>query len=143
MTDGEVVRRLRVLVALPEEARPVSITRLEQVAGMAHGEVYEVARRGTAQPNTFRRLSRALEFVENDQIRVRRRANKPSVITIADPKPPQETVMSVRLEADGLKVRTGFHNPRALPDRLLKGYSPRHGNQERVRLFRSRAIRGG
>lgn len=142
MTDEEVVRRLRVLVALPGEARPVSITRLEQIAGMAHGEVYEVAKRGTAQPNTFRRLSRALEFVENDQLVIRRRQGKPSIITISDPKPPQKAVMSIRIDGAGLRMQTGFENPRALPDRLLKGYSSRHVDQERVHLFRPRVIRG-
>lgn len=142
MEDAEIVRRLRVLVALNPEDRPISIGRLEQIAGMAKGEVYEVAKRGTAQPNTFRRLSRALEFVENDQIQVQRRQNKQSIITIGDPKPAQEAVMSVKLENGVPRVRTGFHNPRALPDRLLRGYSPRDGNQERIRVFGARRIRG-
>ncbi len=142
MTDEEVVRRLRVLIALNPGDRPISIGRLETIAGMAHGEVYEVAKRGTAMPNTFRRLSRALEFVENDQVIVRQRQNKPSIVTIGDPKPAQQSVMSVRLESDGLRVRTGFHNPRALPDRLLRGYSSDHGNPQRVRMLRARAFRG-
>ena len=117
MNEVEIVRRVRALVATPPDRRPISVDRVEQLAGLGNGVLYEIGKRGTMSAATRSRLARALVWVENDQVHVKRRANKPSLIRILDPKPPQEVLSSVQMTTKGPRVRFLAVNPRAFPHR--------------------------
>ena len=94
MKDQEIVRRLRALIKMAPKDRPISIDRLELVAGVSDNEVYEVARVGRMQEKTRVRLGRALTLVENDQVVVKRGNGNsfpptPPKVTVRAPQPPQ------------------------------------------------------
>ena len=121
MNDEEIVRRLRALIALPPKQRPISVERLEKVAGVADNEVYEVARVGRMQKKTRARLSRALTLVENDQLVIKRGQSNsfppvPASVTIRAPQPKQLNVQRVEFTAQGPKVRFVATNPRAFTE---------------------------
>lgn len=116
MDEKEVIRRLRALIATPPESRPIAIDRLGQLASLGKGEVYEIAKRGTMRSTTRMRLGRALTWVENDQVVIKRRVQKPSLVTIRPPQPP--TVVRTRIEMTKQGPRLLFvgKNPRTFPD---------------------------
>lgn len=121
MKDEEIVRRLRALIALPPKQRPISIDRLEKVAGVSDNEVYEVARVGRMQKKTSTRLGRALTLVEGDQLVIKRGQSNsfppvPAKVTIRPPQPKQVNVQRVEFTSRGPVVRFVATNPRAFPD---------------------------
>src|SRR5258708_11138879 len=121
MKDTEIVRRLRALIALPPKDRPISINKLELVAGVSDNEVYEVARVGRMQEKTRLRLSRALTLVENDQVVVKRGKghsfpHTPPTVTVRAPQPQQRNVQRVTFTSQGPKVEFVAKNPRAFAD---------------------------
>lgn len=117
-----MLRRLRALIALPEGERPISIGRLERLAGVSENEVYKVARRGTMIERTRLGLARALTLVENDQL-VYRQGNRKSIYKAerADrveqraPRPPQKNVSRLAFTSSGPRVVFDAVNPRAFP----------------------------
>jgi len=117
VNEEEIIRRVRALIATAPADRPMSVDRVEQLAGLANGVLYEIGKRGTMSAASRSRLARALVWVENDQVQVKRRANKPSLIRILDPKPPQEILSSVQMSAGGPRIRFLAVNPRAFPHR--------------------------
>jgi hypothetical protein len=102
---------------MPPGERYITIDRLESMASIANGVVYEIAKTGRMSTTSRTRLARILEWVENDQIRVKRRPNRPTLISIEDPKPPQETITTVAMTARGPRVQFRAINPRAMPHR--------------------------
>lgn len=116
LDDTEIVRRLKALLALPRGKRPITVDRLEEIAGVAQNTVYEVAKTGRMQKKTRVRLTRALELVENDQLVIKKRPNLPTLISLRDPKPPQVVVQRVEFTAKGPKVRLLAINPLAFPE---------------------------
>src|SRR2546430_14120828 len=75
--------------------RPISVNKLELVAGVSDNEVYEVARVGRMQEKTRLRLGRALTLIENDQVLVKRGNGNsfpptpPKATALAKAQPPQ------------------------------------------------------
>lgn len=122
MTPDEIRRRLRALIALPKDERPISIDRLEQVAGVSENAVYTVARGEAMQERTRVRLAKALLLVENDQV-VIRRGNRTSIepderrdrILTRAPRPPMQTHTRLAFTPAGPKVVFEAVNPRAFP----------------------------
>jgi hypothetical protein len=121
MTKDEIVRRLKALIAIAPKLRPISVDKLEHVAGIADNEVHKIAKRGTMQEKTRVRLERALLLVENDQLVFKRGVGTtfpptPAKMTIRDPKPPQVNVQRVEFTENGPRIRFVATNPRAFPD---------------------------
>ena len=122
MKADEVLRRIRAVIALPADERPISIDRLEQVAGVGDNEVYKVARAGTMQARTRMRLAKALTLVENDQL-VIMPGNRKSIypeerrdwILTRPPRPPMQTHARLAFTSGGPKVVFEAVNPRAFP----------------------------
>ena len=115
------MRRLRALIALAPKDRPISINKLELIAGVSDNEVYEVARVGRMQEKTRVRLSRALTLVENDQVVVKRGngnsfPHTPPKVTVRAPQPQQRNVQRVTFTSQGPKVEFVATNPRTFPD---------------------------
>lgn len=101
--------------------RPISINKLELVAGVSDNEVYEVARVGRMQEKTRVRLGRALSLVENDQVVVKRGNGNsfpptPPKVTVRAAQPPQVNVQRVTFGMGGPRVEFVATNPRAFPD---------------------------
>lgn len=122
MKASEIVRRARALLALAPDERPVSVQRLEKIAGVADDTLYDVARTGSMQAKTRVRLARAFTLVENDQIRIRQGnrksiypAERVDVVTLVSPRRPMETIMRLAFTKDGPKVRFEAVNPLAFP----------------------------
>lgn len=115
MDATEIVRRIRALLAMPESERPISVDRLESIAGISDGLVYKIAKSGVMQQKSIVRLSRALELVENDQIAVKMVHKKPSQVSIRSPKPPQINVQRVTFVNGRPKIEIIAINPRAFP----------------------------
>jgi hypothetical protein len=118
MTKEEIVRRLRALLATKPEERPIKVERLAHVAGLSLRGLRHIAAEGTMQDASRVRLARALTWVENDQVVVKKTPNRPTVVTIRPPQPPQENVLAVDLTKDGPKVRIKAVNPRTFPRRV-------------------------
>lgn len=121
MKDSEIVRRLRALIKMAPKDRPISIDKLELVAGVSDNEVYEVARVGRMQEKTRVRLGRALTLVENDQVVVKRGNGNsfpptPPKVTVRAAQPPQVNVQRVTFGVAGPRVEFVATNPRAFPD---------------------------
>lgn len=117
MTGPEIIERLRALKALPPDARPIPILQLEQLAGLARGTVEKILHgSGNLMEKTRVRLERALSWVENDQVRVRRGGyrNSANEYTIAAPNPPQVNVTTVKFTSRGPRISLTPYNPRAL-----------------------------
>lgn len=130
MDGPEIVRRLRVLQAMPAEERPISIYRLEYLAGITPNLIYKITKTGRIGVKTVARLSRALSFVENDQVVIERHraiagANPggsiAAKVTIRrELKPP--LVVVKRVTFNGARPRIEFipTNPLAFPDLTQK-----------------------
>lgn len=118
MKAEEVVRRLRELVNMAPGERPIPIERLAQVAGVHDQTIYGIAQSGSIGEISRKRLSQALTWVENDQVRVHKRPNRKTRVTIEDPRPPQESAYGIKLYPDApprLELRR--FNPRTFPRR--------------------------
>jgi len=121
MTAKEILRRIRALVAMHPSERPISLDRLEQLAGI-NGEVAHMLRgKGSMHERTRIRLSRALEWVENDQVVVGKVQGKrgggstSASVHLRAPQPPQVTVRQIQFTSSGPKVRFVALNPNAFP----------------------------
>lgn len=115
MNEAEITRRLRALIATPRESRYIPIDRLGQLAGLGKGEVYEIARRGTMRESTRLRLAQALTWVENDQVMVKKRPQKPTLITIREPRPPTVVTTRIEMTKQGPRLLFVGQNPRTFP----------------------------
>lgn len=118
MTDDEIVRRIRALLATPPEKRPFTVNRLERLAGLAKDHVPKIAKWGGMKPATARRLARALTLFENDQVVATRsfHRNKPDKITIRAPQPPIERRMGIVFTKHGPRIEKRVVNPNTFPD---------------------------
>ncbi len=117
MEQDEVIRRLRALLAIPPGQRPISIDMLERAAGISASEVYQIVKRSYMQAGTHRKLARALTLLENDQLVIKFRPNRPTEITVRAPQPPQRLVRVVEVTSKGVKIRTVAQNPNAFPSK--------------------------
>lgn len=131
MTAAEIVRRLNALLALPPKERPISVYYVEELAGLARGQVREIAKAGRMHERTRIRLERALTWVENDQVRIVKHhggpnGSRPSDVTIEAPRPPQVTVHIIQFSKQGPRVRSLALNPRAFDTPQTK--AKEHGN---------------
>lgn len=115
MNEKEVIRRLRALIRTTPNERPITVDRLESIAGISEGELYTIARRGSMRDSTRARLARALTWVENNQVVVRKHPNRPTEVAIVDPKPPQTIATRVEFTEGGPKVRFVALNPLTFP----------------------------
>ncbi len=69
MTPDEVLRRLKVLAAMPADERPISIYRLEKLAKVQARYIYVIVNHNDhLSCKVARRLARVLEAVENGQV---------------------------------------------------------------------------
>ncbi len=117
LTEAEIIRRLRALLAIRPGERPITIDQLEKVAGLSESELYTIARRGTMSAGTLRKLGRALILLENDQLVIKKRPNRPTEITVRAPQPPQRLVRVLEVTSKGVKIRTVAQNPNAFPSK--------------------------
>lgn len=120
MTEDEVIRRLRALIAMPAEYRPITLYRLERLAGIAINSVYKIAREGTIGKKNTARLGKAFELVENDQVVVKKNpkatgGSEAATVSIGPVKPPMVIIHRVRFTASGAKIEMIPVNPRAFP----------------------------
>ena len=122
MTAAEILRRLRALIAMEPKKRPVTIDRLERVAGVSDNTVYDICRNGTMQEKTRARMERALTLVENDQLVVKPRSGTAALFrtksseSVRAPQPPQVNVQRVTFTERGPRVVTTAVNPRTFPE---------------------------
>lgn len=119
MTDHEILRRLRVLLAMHPDDRPISINRLEQLVGVEDC-VYDAVRKKSFHAQTRIRLARALTLVENDQVVVNKKLHATPKFTIRPPRPPVKIVPVIHFTGAPPKIRFLAQNPNALPDPLIK-----------------------
>ena len=115
MTVDEILRRICALVAMPPSARPISIERLADIAGVSKRTIYDISFGEKIRKHTAVRLEKALVLLENDQIRFKIYRNKPSVVSIVDPHPPQVTIQRVTFQNGRPKVSFQAINPLAFP----------------------------
>ena len=136
MTAAEIVRRLRALVAMEPKKRPVTIDRLERVAGVSDNTVYDICRNGTMQEKTRARMERALTLVENDQLVVKPRSGTAALFrtksseSVRAPQPPQVNVKRVVFTENGPKIQIRPVNPLSFPvldAPTIKAKNPSHG----------------
>lgn len=115
---AEVIRRLRALVATAAADRLIPIERLAQVAGVHDETIYAIAKHWHIGSDViWRRLARALVWVENDQLMIHKRPNKPTRVTIREPQPPQENVTRVVMVKGKPRLEFQPVNPRTFPHR--------------------------
>lgn len=119
MTDHEILRRLRVLLSMHPDERPISVDRLEKLVGVDDC-VYDAMRRKGFHAQTRIRLARALTLVENDQVVAKRAGIKPFEITIRPPQPPVRIVPVIEFSGAPPKIRFLAQNPNAFPEPLVK-----------------------
>lgn len=117
LTEAEVIRRLRALLAMPPAERPISIDMLERAAGISASEIYPIAKRGSMMAGTLRKLGRALLLLENDQLVIHRHPNLKAEITVRAPQPPLRMVRVVEVTAKGPRLRLVAQNPNAFPSK--------------------------
>lgn len=126
MTSEEIFRRLRVLVDMDPDKRPIPLARLERLAKLWPRYIYKIVHHHERINESVRkRLSRALTLVENGQVVVDpqpRRDGKiknlfaEQPIRILDkPNPPQCIARRITFGDDGKpKVVSVVYNPAAL-----------------------------
>lgn len=120
MTDHEILRRLRVLLAMHPDERPISIDRLEKLVGVEDC-VYDAVRgKKSFHVQTRIRIARALTLVENDQVVAKKKHLGPYEFTIRPPQPPVKIVPVIQFTGAPPKIRFLAQNPNALPDPLIK-----------------------
>jgi len=118
LSADELVRRVRALLAMPPQKRPISLYYLEMLAGLSGGAAREIAKTGRMREESRIRLERAFTWIENNQVTIKKRpggpmGSRPAEVTIGPPKPPQVTVSVVRFTATGPKIRSVAFNPLA------------------------------
>lgn len=116
MDEAEIVRRLRALLEMAPDKRPISITQLEKIAGVADKTVYDICKIGRMQRKTKSRLEKALLLVENDQLVMKRDSDKRINVSIRDPQPKMVIMQRVEFTSTGPKVRSVAANPLSFPD---------------------------
>jgi hypothetical protein len=119
VTVTEILRRIRALSEMHPRERPIPLERVAQLAGMDDSQLLTMLRgKGGMHERTRIRLSRAFEWVENDQVVIGKMQGKrggggtPASVTIRPPQPPQVTVRRVRFTTFGPKIEFVALNPR-------------------------------
>lgn len=97
-------------------ARPISIGSLCKLAGLGPSAVYQITEQGTCRQSTVVRLARALTWIENDQVVIKRRGPLRAEVTIREPRPPQRTVTQIEMTKQGPRLRFVAQNPNVFPD---------------------------
>jgi hypothetical protein len=126
MDKEEILRRLRALLEMPVEDRPITIYRLERLAGLAKCSIYQIAKSGALGKRGCIRLKKALLILENNQLVVKKRqfiaGSKPggsekAEVSISDvKKPPFIMVKRVHFTANGPRIEFIPTNPNSFPD---------------------------
>jgi len=126
MTSDEILMRLRVLVEMPHDKRPISIAALERLAKVAPKYIYVmVHHHERINGSVRRRLSRALTLVENGQVQIepqmrnggknKNNFTKQEIRVLDSPNPPQCIARRITFGNDGKpKVVSFVFNPAAL-----------------------------
>jgi hypothetical protein len=121
LPKDEIKRRVCRLLQAKVEDRPAGVGMLHKLSGIAHHGLYEVAQGHDMRPERQRRLSRVLEFLENDQLpdpktlpggptKYKKIALKPKA------NPPCKPVMVLDLTSGVPRMRTEFVNPNTMPE---------------------------
>ena len=144
MSKEEIIRRLRVLEAIPYGERPVSFRRIAKLAGMSgqHGQLrgnHKAAFDENMRASTQARLSQALTWIENNQVGVKRKSD----LTIRAPAPRCEMRMRYRVTEKGFEVVKVAVNPLALPSvdfSRIRESNTAHGSHQRIPMPCSRSV---
>lgn len=122
MTNEEILRRLGALMEMKPGTRPVTLFTLGRLAGIKPSNLMAIVKeQRTMHEPTRIRLSRALQWVENDQVvKKQNRTRKRDLITIRPPQPPQKIISKVELSPAGPKMRFLALNPNQFPPMLKK-----------------------
>lgn len=120
MTGDEIKRRLRALVAMPDDERPIKVFQLERLAGLASCGIYKILRDDSElQVRTISKLERALTLVEENRVEYKRVRNgarwQKSELLLSPANPPCVAVSRVRFGPNGPKIERVAVNPRAFP----------------------------
>lgn len=99
MEIEEIVKRLRHLVDLPPDKRPISVHKLGRVAGVQDHVIYKIHKNGTMQPKTKVRMEKALTWLENG---------------MDEQQPKQVIVRRVTFTSKGPRISMVTRNPLAL-----------------------------
>jgi hypothetical protein len=119
------MRRLKVLVDMPAEDRPISIYRLEKLAKLYPRYIYVMVNHHERLcGKVARRLGRVLEAVENGQVvveaqpkvdgKVKNMFGTQTVRIVDKKNPPQKMARRIVFTAKGPKVVNVVFNPNAL-----------------------------
>lgn len=125
LSKEEILRRAKRLMELPPDERPVKHYTIMKVAGTGDARpLGTILKNQSMGPEMQRRLSRAFELVENDQIPDLGPTvpfqNKYKRLKLKREKnPPCEPVMILDVSRGTPRLVTEFHNPRALPETLF------------------------
>jgi len=126
MDKEEVMRRLKALLDMPVEDRPITVYRLEWLAGLSKCAIYQIVKTGVLGKKTISRLEKAFLIVENDQIVVKKRqfvsGSRPggsikAEVEISEvKKPPMVMVRRVHFTKSGIKTELVPTNPLSFPE---------------------------
>jgi len=114
LTNEEIHRRLKALMAQSAHERPFPAYRLATVAGIDEKQIRKMpSLKGNFQRTTREKLSRAFTLLEQGRIDfVRKGWGKSPIITVReDPRPPQKTVARVRITKNGPVIERVALNP--------------------------------
>lgn len=115
MTKAEILKRLNALIALPVKERPISVYYLEILAGISKRMIYEIVETNTMSERTRLRLSQALTWVENDQVRFdTTKIGQKRSVSIVAPTKPCVTMKVVKFGPKGATITQVAYNPNAL-----------------------------
>lgn len=120
MTHDEVIRRLRALMDMPPEKRPIPMKQLEKLAGVSPMHTYQVLRGNMKlQAATKAKYEYALTMLENDRFEYKRVRNgsrwAKNELILKPAKPPCVAVSRIRITKAGPIIERVAVNPRAFP----------------------------
>lgn len=136
MTPDELKRRCNALLDTHPAERPVSVRRLQEIAGVDNQAIWMYAH-GKSDPNGkhYIRLDRAFRLLENGQIgKVRTgKQGPPSYAIIArEAQPEQRLGWQLRITPAGIRSGFSARNPNAFTA-LPRIIEPIPGTEQRVR----------
>ncbi len=115
MDQAEIKRRANALLAMPVDDRPITIYRLEMIAGLYPGDLPKVIKSKKLSEKNINRLSRAFELLENNQIPEKNAGSRGSSFEITPAKPPEKVVSRLQFTQNGPKIVFQAINPLSFP----------------------------
>lgn len=125
LTKDEIIRRAKRLMQLPADQRPIKPYTFGVIAGTGDNTpLLTVIRHESMGPDMQRRMSKAFEHLENDQIpdvdTLPKGANRYKKLKLnREKQPPCQPVMLLDVSRGTPRLVTAFHNPLALPETLF------------------------